>query len=144
MSCVFLVLCLWACVPVDETVDEGGDSDPAGVECGDPIPYDVEIRARVEDAGGPAAGILVYLDDRGWTYTILGSGTTDAAGEVSFVAQNVTALDGCWGTVLNYQLVAEDEGDGREVEDDMNTELHAAIDDGSLIADVRDFALTLP
>ena len=143
MSRVFLVLCLAGCAPADETVDEGEDSDPAGVQCGEPVTYDVEIRARVEDVNGPAAGVLVYLDDRGWTDSTLGSSTTDAAGETSFVALGVTALDGCWGTVLNYQLVAE-HSDGRDVEDDMNTELHAAIDDGSLVADVRDFPLTLP
>ncbi len=143
MSRVFLVLCLAGCAPADETVDEAEDSDPAGVQCGEPVTYDIEIRARVEDAAGAVADVEVALDDRGWTNAILGVGTTGANGEVTFAALGVTALDGCWGTVLNYQLVAQ-HSDGREVEDDMNTELHAAIDDGSLVADVRDFPLTLP
>ncbi|MSQ00759.1 MAG: hypothetical protein EXR71_02575 [Myxococcales bacterium] len=143
MSRVFLLLSFAACGPVAETLDEGGDSDPAGVECGNPVTYDVEIRARVEDAAGAVAGVDVALYDRGWTYVILGTGTTGADGDVSFTARGITALDGCWGTVLNYQLLAEDSAGGRSAEDDMNTELHAAIDDGSLLADVRDFPLTL-
>lgn len=145
MSRWLLCLLTVACAePGDDDDDDDGDND-GGVECGDPVAYDVEITAKVlDEAGRPAPGIDVLLDDRGWEYAFLGDGQTDARGMVTFTARGVTALDGCWGTVLNYWLVAIDPTDhDRTAEDDMNTELYNAIDDGSLVTDVSDFPLEL-
>mgnify|MGYP001610474467 CR=1 FL=1 len=139
--CVFLVACSGD--GDGEGVDTGDDD--GGVECGDPVAYDVEVTAKVVDSGGKGVeGIEVALDDRGWTNSILGSGLTSRSGLVTFSAKGVTALDGCWGTVLNYWVVATDPADpSRTAEADMNTELYNAIDGGSLVADVSDFPLAL-
>ena len=145
MSRILLPLSLLACSTPDpdETGDTGDADDGA---CGDVSTHDVRVRAKVVDASGDAAAdIDVVLDDRGWEMVELGGATTDAKGEVDFVAVGVTSVEDCWGTVLNYQLVATDPADtSRTVEDGINSHLYAAIDDGSLVADVRDFPLTLP
>lgn len=119
-----------------KTTESAPDTDEnEGSGCGEVSSFDVTIVAKVTAGGRPASGYRVFLDDRGWNYTSLGEGTTDASGEVSFVATGVTSVENCWGTVLNYWVVAED-ADGNQVEDDMNNELFNAIDDGSLVADV--------
>lgn len=136
---------LIGCASSDDSGDvvDTGDDDGA---CGDPVTYDVEIHAKVvEAAGGAAEGIEVTLEDRGWTMADLGTGTTDARGEVTFTAVGVTSLANCWGTVLNYHLVAVDPADDtRSADDTLNTQLHAAIDEGTFVVDVREFPLTLP
>jgi hypothetical protein len=141
-----LLTTLWpaACAPVEDT----GDSDSGeehGIDCGEPESFDVGVAARVEDAEGQGIeGIEVYLDDRGWTLSVLGAGTTGPAGTVTFVAEGVTSLESCWGTVLNYWIVALDPADSaRSAEKDMNTQLYNAIDNGTLATDVSEFPLVL-
>jgi hypothetical protein len=128
-----------------ETGEPVEDSDPPGVDCGDASTHDIEITARVVSTRGtPAAGIDVILDDRGWTYGPLGSGVTDVDGLVTFTAAGVTSLPNCWGTVLNYWVVATDPADpSRTAEDDMNTELYNAIDGGTFATDISDRPLEL-
>lgn len=144
MAPLLLVLLAACADPTDsaDTEDTGGDDGA----CGDPVTYDLDVRAKVVDAGEQAAaGIEVVLDDRGWTYEVLGGGTTGADGEVTFAATGVTSLADCWGTVLNYQLVATDPADtSRTAEKGINTQLHAAIDAGEGVVDLREFPLTLP
>ncbi len=144
MSRWWITMVLVGCAPAEEDTEDTG-SDDNGVQCGDPVTYDIEVTAKVVDGdGAPVPEIDVFLDDRGWEYDFLGSGPTDSRGRVTFTAYGVTALDGCWGTVLNYWLVAIDPtNQDRTAEDDMNTELYNAIDDGSLATDVSDFPLEL-
>ena len=144
MRSTLLLAALWACgdEPADEKDEDTGD--PPGIQCGDATTWDVTIRARVEDADGLGLeGVTVGLDDRGYTYGVLGTGDSVATGDVQFVATGVTDLPGCWGIVLDYWLVAYDEAGELVVEDDMNTELYDAIADGSLLADVSGFPLVV-
>lgn len=113
---------------------EQKESEPTVEGCGDPESYDIGIRAKVTRGGQPAAGVRVYLEERLWEPGILGEGSTDRDGTVSFDATSVTGIPNCWATAVDYWLVAEDSGD--VVEDDMNSELYDAVDDGSMVADV--------
>lgn len=145
MSRLVVLLFVTACTPEADTGEAPDDTGHAGTECGDPELFDIEIVAKVLANGKAAPGIEVALDDRGQTGEILGTGTTGPNGTATFTALGVTSLEGCWGIVLDYWLVATDPADtSRTVEDDMNTELYNAIDDGTLQADVTDFPLELP
>jgi hypothetical protein len=137
-----LALCACGEEPADEEQEDTGD--PPGIHCGDATTWDVTVRARVEDAAGQGVeGVTVGLDDRGYTYGLLGSGETVATGDVQFVATGVTDLPGCWGIVLDYWLVAYDDAGKVAAEDDMNTELYDAIADGTVLADVSAFPLVV-
>lgn len=142
---MLILLFAFACEVEAETGQPVEDSGHAGVDCGEASTYDIEVTAMVTSGGrSPAEGIEVVLDDRGWTYSELGSGTTGTDGKVTFTAVGVTSLPNCWGTVLDYWLVATDPADpSRTVEDDMNTELYNAIDNGSLSTDTTDRPLEL-
>lgn len=134
-----LLSLLLACSPSKDSAPvETTDSQDGA--CGAVSTHVVTVRAKVLVGGQPAAGLRVYLDDRGWEMKSVGEGNTGANGEVEFVADPVTSVENCWGTVLNYWIVAENT-DGSTVEDDMNTELFNAIDDGSLVSDVTGFPL---
>jgi hypothetical protein len=138
---------LTACNAPDSGETAEVDTGHDGVDCGEPSTWDVEVTAMVvsADDGRPLEGIEVSLDDRGWEDEVLGTGTTARNGRVTFTAEGVTSLPNCWGTVLNYWLVATDPADTtRVVEDDMNTELYNAIDGGTLATDVSDRPLELP
>ena len=131
---VMLVALLVGCGGEEPEPKDSEATDSQDGACGEVTTHDVVIRAKVSKPGG-AEGVRVYLDDRAWELAVLGEGVTDAAGEVEFTAAGVTSVAGCWGTLLDYWIVAED-GAGVTVEDDMNTDLFNAIDDGSLVADV--------
>ena len=141
---MFPTLLLLACTP-DTSAETGDTGTDFGTDCGEPTTYDVAFRVKVVDVRG--AGIrdaAVSLEDRGYTFTSLGAASTGADGTVAFTAVGVTSLPDCWGTLLDYWLVAEDAADAsRRVEDDMNTQLFNAIDDGSLSVDVTEFPLVL-
>lgn len=141
----FLAGLLVGCTPEDDDESDDTGSD-LGTDCGEPTTYDVSFEAKVvDDQGRGVAGIRVALDDRGYTATELGEGTTGGNGEVKFTAVGVTSLPDCWGTLLDYWLVATDPADAsRSAEDDMNTQLFNAIDDGSLSVDAREFPLIVP
>jgi hypothetical protein len=133
-----MLLLVWTvglgCSGGEDTGQKESESTFEG--CGDPETYDIGIRAKVTRGGQPAVGIRVYLEERLWEPGILGEGSTDRDGSVSFDASPVTGIPNCWATAVDYWLVAED--GGSTVEDDMNSELYDAVDDGSLIADVSD------
>ena len=141
---MWIALSFFACAPAEsqETGDTGGD---LGTECGETTTYDISIAGRVVDSKGKGlSGMTLYLDDRGQTHSSLGQATTAADGTATFTAKDVTAIENCW-MVLDYWLVAEDPSDvTRTDEDDMNTQLFNAIDDGSLSVDSTEFPLELP
>ncbi len=129
-----MLLLTWmlACTAGEDGEQKESEATVEG--CGDPESYDIGIRAKVTRGGQPAAGVRVYLEERLWEPGILGEGSTDRDGTVSFEASPVTGIPNCWATAVDYWLVAEDGGD--VVEDDMNSELYDAVDDGSMVADV--------
>lgn len=134
------LLTLLACGPGATT--ETGDSDDGSTDCGASEYYDVMVVARVEDAGGsPVEGVEVRIEERNLARDF-GAGTSDVAGNVSFTASQLESVPGCWGLLLDYWIVASCDGTDC-AEDDMNTELFNAIDDGSLVADVSSFPLVV-
>jgi hypothetical protein len=115
--------------PADDTTDTRFGA------CGEITTWDVTVIGKVEDAAGNVAGAAVSLEDRGWEpITILGEATTTTNGSFTLEAQNVTAVEGCWGTLLDYVLVAT-EG-SRSGERGINHPLYGAISDGSMEADI--------
>jgi hypothetical protein len=139
-----LIVFFLGCAPALAVSAEAEDSGHNGVDCGEATTYDIAITAMVVEGARPAAGIEVVLDDRGWTQSELGVGTTGSDGKVTFTAVGVTSLPNCWGTVLDYWLVATDPADAsRTAEDGVNSSLYNAIDGGTLETDVTDWPLEL-
>jgi hypothetical protein len=126
----------------------GGEVDtgdaPLGA-CGTPSQHDLSVRVAVQSEDGALLeDIEVVLDDRAWNPGPLGSAITDVEGEGELDASGVTDLPGCWGTMLDYVLVATDpRGEWATGEKDVNSSLYNAISDGSMVADVRAFPLVL-
>jgi hypothetical protein len=129
--------CGGAQYPTDTDVD-----DVSGA-CGQVTTWDVTVRGKVVDADGAAVeGASVELEDRGWDPgTTLGEATTDVAGEFEFLAEAVTSVEDCWGTILNYVLVAE-QGE-LSGERGLNTPLYNAISDGDLVVDITESPVAL-
>jgi len=125
-----------------QVVDTADDSPGA---CGVPSEHDVTLRVSVQSTDGEALrDIEVVLEDRAWTLSDLGSASTDESGEAVFGAQGVTDLPNCWGTMLDYVLVATDPlGRWAEGEKELNSSLYNAISEGTLEADVRGFPIVL-
>jgi hypothetical protein len=124
-----------------EPVDS--DTDPAG-GCGDVTTWDITIRAAVidGDSQAPVEGADVTLYDEAWNPgDTLGTAQTGADGHVELVATDVTSVDGCWGTALDYELIAMTFDKSGVME--LNSALHAAIDDGTLVVDVTAFPIEL-
>ena len=113
--------------------------------CGEPSEVDLALRVSVQGADGSwLQDIDVVLEDRGWTNEQLGGGITNGEGEVEFVASGVTDLPGCWGTMLDYVVLATDpRGDWSAGEKSANSYLHSAIEDGTMEADMRAFPLVM-
>ncbi len=128
---------------IDDNDDSAG-GDGNGGACGAQHDEDFTIRAAVTDAGeSPLQGMTLALSDD-TTHDDFGSGVTDADGVVEFVATAVLVIDDCWGTAVDYQLHGSDPlGGYGDAVDDMNTELHNALNDGSMVADVTDFPLVM-
>lgn len=134
-----LLLALAACSGADP---EDSDTDGSNGQCGDVTTWDVTIAGAVEDASGAVDGATVTLEDRGWNAgETLGTATTASDGTFELAATGVTSVEGCWGTVLDYVVVAT-EG-GRIGEDEVNSALHDAIDSGSLHADISEFPIVI-
>ena len=111
--------------------------------CGDRTTHDVTVLGRVVDVDGQGIeSATVDLEDRGWNDgEVLGTATTAADGSFTMSATDVTSIEGCWGTMLDYVLVAEQ--DGRSGEKGINSQLRSAISDESFEADVSSFPVTL-
>jgi len=140
MKAAFLFLFLLACGS-----SGSGDSGERVGACGDPSEVDLTLKVAVQDSDGNALQDMdVVLEDRGWTSTTLGGGITNAAGEVEFEALGVTDVPGCWGTLLDYVVVASDSlGAWSAGEKSANSYLHTAIEDNSMEADLRAFPVVL-
>jgi hypothetical protein len=113
------------------------DTEPPGSACGEIRVWDLTVRGIVQNeqrVGAPFAD--VWLEDRGWARTtqVLGSGYTDADGVFEIAITGLTDAENCWGTLLDYVLVAE-LGPQRG-EDGINTYLFNAVQSGTLVADV--------
>jgi len=121
--------------PTDDTDEDGA--------CGAVSTHMLTLTASVEsETGAPVAEVAVWLEDRGWEPgTIVGQGTTDADGQVMLEALSITSVENCWGTLLDYVLVAEaDQGRG---EKEVNHPLYNAILDGHNAADVTAIPIVL-
>jgi hypothetical protein len=130
-----LVLLVLACGSASEDTAVVEDADDGA--CGEVRTHDLEVRAAFEDASGaPIEGARVTLEERNWAPGTLGEGLTGTDGAVSFAAPGVTDVEGCWGSALDYWLVAEADG-FITLEETMNSNLYNAIADGSLVADLR-------
>lgn len=123
-----------------DPIPQDGDAQS---QCGDVTTWDVVIEGSVQDDGGVAVpAAAVALEDRGWSGDALGWATARADGSFTLTATGVTAVDGCWGTVLDYVLVGEQ--GALYGERGVNSALHLAIDDGSLTADTPALVLDPP
>ncbi|MEE2751144.1 MAG: hypothetical protein VX519_06925 [Myxococcota bacterium] len=140
MRFAFLVLILSACGR--SGAEDSGEREGA---CGEPSEVDLTLKVAVHDSDGIGLqDINVDLEDRGWTNSALGGGVTDEDGEVEFVASGVTDLPNCWGTLLDYVVVATDsQGQWRTGEKSANSYLYTAIDDASMEADMRAFPVVM-
>jgi hypothetical protein len=129
--------------PTDSTPT---DTEPTGA-CGPPIDFDLTLVGTVVGPYGTAApDTEVWVEDRGWSPgRILGTGTTDAYGAFTLSLTDVTSVEGCWATLLDYVLVGERTMPAgvQSGELDLNSSLYNAIEDGSLVADLGSFPLTL-
>lgn len=129
--------------------DRAGGEDPAdtaggrGGACGDVTEHDLRLRGRVLQDGAPVQGADVRLEERAWHpgSKVFGAAVTDAGGAFVFDAPGVVSVEDCWGTVLDYVLVAV-RGDAR-VEDPVNSSLFGAITDGVDTVDLTNFPLEL-
>lgn len=111
--------------------------------CGDVSTWDLSIRGRVIDWWDqPYEGAQVYLEDRGWVPgTVMANATVDAQGLFLLEVTDLTSVEDCWGTLLDYVVVAT--ADDLTVEEGINSQLYGAILDGSLTVDLTSFALEL-
>ena len=107
------------------------------------VPHDVSVLFAVVDGqGNGVANLDVSLVDRSWEPGTLGSGTTDGRGEGALLAQSVTDLPNCWGTVLNYVVeVTDPTSYYAPAEKAVNSYLYGAIEDGSFEADLTAFPI---
>lgn len=126
-----------------ETGPVYGTGPPTGI-CGDVTYFDLNVFGVAEYAdGSPARGVDIDLEDRGWMPgTLMGSTTTDNEGFFQFQIIDLASVEDCWGTVLDYVLVAEDD-EGLFGERPANSVLYNAILDGSLSADFTGAPLVL-
>ena len=119
----------------DSVVEEG---------CGAEERFDVTVIAKVVGGGAPLEGIEVVLEERNWEPGEKGMGVTGSDGIAAIEATDLVSIPNCWGTRLNYQLVASDPagvwGDG---EKGVNSYLFNSIEDGSGVAEIVDFPIEL-
>ena len=141
MRLFLLIPLFFACASDDSEQEETGTS----TGCGDPVPHDVSVLFSVTDGqGNGVANLDVALVDRSWEPGVLGSGSTDGQGTGSLLAQSVTDLPNCWGTVLNYVVEVTDPTSYYAAsEKAVNSYLYSAIEDGSFEADLTDFPIVV-
>ena len=141
----WMVLGVFGCVGCGggggDTGEVSTDPGPGGA-CGAVTEWNVFVRGMVTEGGVPVEGAEARLEERLWTIgDTFGVGVTDASGVFEFQAQDVISVEGCWGTALDYVIVAI-RGD-REGERDMNSSLFGAINDGDLEADITAFPVEI-
>jgi hypothetical protein len=113
--------------------------------CGTPSLHTVSVVYLVVDSSGNGVSNLeVRLEERAWEPGVLGAGETDGNGNGELLAESVTDLPGCWGTMLNYVVVASDpSGYYGDAEKPVNSYLFGAISDGSNRADLTAFPIEI-
>jgi hypothetical protein len=126
-----------------ETTETTTDPEPPEGQCGDVSNWDLFVEGAVIDfRDQPYAGVEIILEDRGWIPgTILGTATTDDEGVYTFDVSQLTSVEDCWGTLLDYVIVGT-EGD-LVAEEGVNAQLYSAIVDGTLEVDLYSFPLVL-
>ncbi len=131
MRAWWLVFALTACTAGD--TDPVSDTDDGA--CGDVSTHTLSLSGRVESTSGqPVEGASVRLEDRGWNVgEVLGEGTSGVYGDFLLEDLEVTSVEDCWGLVLSYWVVAEQEESSGEQQ--VNVWLYNAIDEGSASAD---------
>lgn len=136
---------LWACGGNAIPEETGSEEDSGGGACGEVTTWTVEVRAAAVDPdGAPLSGIEIALEERNWAPGILGAGVTGVDGTATFTAAEVTGVEGCWGTALDYWLVAVDPaGVWADAEDGVNSALYGVIEDGSLDLDLTERPLPM-
>lgn len=119
------------------------DSDSTDGACGAVTTHDLVVLGRVILSSGAAAGgATVELVDEGWEPgTVVGVTTAQSTGAFSLDAIAVTSVEGCWGSLLDYRLVAERDGATGTL--GVNQALYAAITDETFQADVSASPITV-
>jgi hypothetical protein len=127
---------------VDTTEPPTDTDEPTGA-CGDVSRWDLTLDGQVNQPGGGAPGATVRLEERGFQFSpvVYGTTYTDAYGHFSLAATQIVSVDGCWGTLLDYNVVAELGVSSAEAE--VNQSLYNAILDGTFAADISLFPLEL-
>jgi hypothetical protein len=122
---------------------EVDDTEPVDGACGEVTEHRLNLLAKVVDGGGlPVAGATVRLEERLWDPRTVGSATTDGTGEASLSNLAITGVEDCWGTALDYVLVAE--MGAQSDEENVNSRLFGAVSVGDATVDRRDRPLVLP
>ncbi len=118
----------------DDTADEG---------CGSPVTHTITVTGHVVDSNGArVAGADVSFVDRAWAPGTLDQGVTDANGNFTLVADELTWLPRCYGTALSYWVVATD--GARTDEKAVNQRIFGAIEDETFAFSLDQFPMTLP
>ncbi|MEZ4238292.1 MAG: carboxypeptidase-like regulatory domain-containing protein [Myxococcota bacterium] len=93
----------------DTDTDTQGTTDTDGA-CGAVTRHDLTLLGAVVLAsGGPAVGASVWIEDRAWAVQTetLGTATTDDDGLFTLPITGLTSVEDCWGSALDYVVVAE-------------------------------------
>ena len=126
------------------TTTEPEDTEPPQGACGDTLYHTVEVLGLVENSdGSPAVGASVQLEERTFEpqVQVWGEGTvTDANGAFSFTAVDIVEVEDCWGTIVDYAIVAQ-LGDS-SAEDRINSTVRNAVAFGDPV-DLSFFPLVL-
>jgi hypothetical protein len=127
------------CAAEEQSLEDTGEEEG----CGTPTTHSVTVTFAVVDASkNGVSNLEVRLEDRAWEPGVLGTGQTDGNGLGELLADSVTDLPGCWGTMLNYVVIAEDpSGYYADAEKPVNSYLFGAISDGSNQADLTAFPI---
>lgn len=138
---IYLAILVSAACGSSDPTDTDDTDDPGA--CGAVSTEIMAVRGIVETDGGIGIeGVTVILEDRGWNPgTTLGTVTTDEEGMFFLENLTITDVENCWGSMLDYVLVAS--LDAQTAEKEINTQLYNAIIDSSLEADVSAFPLVL-
>lgn len=122
-----------ACGTETEDTDTApGPTDEVQSACGEQTFHSVSLTGAVVDVDDvPVAGAEVTLVENiyapGTTY---GTAVTDEDGVFVLSAEALLSIEECWGTLLDYTVVAET-SDGRIGEKFVNVYLYAALTEGS-------------
>lgn len=133
------ILVTLGCGEKDQSATD--DTDEGGA-CGSVSTHVLSVAGVVQFMDGTAAsGVNVRLDDRGWNPgSVLAEGVS-LEGEFNLDSAEITSVEECWGTLLDYVLVASLEG--YQGEKEINTQLFNAIRDGESTADVSAIPIVL-